>query len=103
LGGFAGAEFFPLGHAVFPEVEVAVDFVAAVFVADASMAAIDVNVAISGGGSAEGGDGSGQVWRGLGSKGEGLSGGAEQNEKQGMEGFMFFGVVFEGAATARDG
>lgn len=74
MGGLAGAEFFPLGHAVFPEVEVAVDFVAAVFVAHASMAAVNVNVALRGSGSAEGGDGCGQVWRGLGREGECLTG-----------------------------
>lgn len=57
LGGLTGAEFFPLGHAVLPEVQVAVDFVAAVFVADASVAAIDINAAIWGGGGPEGGYG----------------------------------------------
>ncbi len=66
MGGLAGAEFFPLGHAIFPEIEVAVDFVAAVFVADAGVTTIDVNVTLRGGGSAEGSDGCGQVWRGLG-------------------------------------
>ncbi len=66
MGGLAGAEFFPLGHAIFPEIEVAVDFVAAVFVANPGVATIDVNVTLRGSGSAEGGDGCGQVWRGLG-------------------------------------